>query len=735
MYEHARTVWPLVIVSLVLIITSRQVSCDTFHIVRPLSTTPCPGKLTGEPCLTLEEFVRGDYENYVSNPTNVTLNFESGEHNVLRILSNVPLLISNLDFFAMKSESNSARISLFKLEIRSVKEVKISGITFDSCVCEVESVTNLSIESSTFHGTTRQFGFSQRVDYQALNITKSSAVVKDCTFSANNAAFGSVNSSVTIDRSAFIDNGATSGDNVPVSVDGGSLDVFNTTFTGNTAYSGSGGALAVQNMWRAVTICGCNFTNNQADTAGGALFSSSSLSIYQTTFLNNSVNSLGQRFPFYNPPPRYLGGAVFVADTNSSITVSKSSFIHNTVLSADGKGGAIYSDEKQVNVSITDSLFSHNVAAYCGAIDFDGYHQNVKLSSSLFTYNAALNGTRFNDDNGGGVACLRKASITVTGSSFSDNSAAGNAGVFAVDESELFVEKSVFNNNTAEASGGVIATEFFHTKLSIRHTVFTNNEAGSEGGVMFVARKGSQVKINESAFSFNSASSGGVAHILGSSLEMTSTHVSNNAASLGQVVYACNSNIALSNDFLNSTHHIYPECRVFNGATDSNETDAISKLLSQINATKFDNYSIPDEYDGSLCIPQTTTTDVETTTTTAEPSITSVHFELNGIIYPNNSIISLSSIGVMEQALMCKTDLTTCCGTPPNRMGEFYYPNGAAVSVSSAGHAFYRDRKDMRIRLNRRDSVQAPTGRFRCDIPDASGTIQVLYVFLIAESE
>ena len=70
----------------------------------------------------------------------------------------------------------------------------------------------------------------------------------------------------------------------------------------------------------------------------------------------------------------------------------------------------------------------------------------------------------------------------------------------------------------------------------------------------------------------------------------------------------------------------------------------------------------------------------------------SVHFELNGIVYPNNSVISLSKVGEDEHALLCKTELVTCCATLPNQFGEFYYPNGDTVLVKKAGHGFYRDR-------------------------------------------
>ena len=112
-------------------------------------------------------------------------------------------------------------------------------------------------------------------------------------------------------------------------------------------------------------------------------------------------------------------------------------------------------------------------------------------------------------------------------------------------------------------------------------------------------------------------------------------------------------------------------------------------------------------------------------------TIVDVHFTVGDQVYGNNSIVSLLSIGEGEnRALICRTDSTNCCGTLPNRFGQFYYPNGVQVPVNSAGQGFYRNRGDQLIRLNRREGATSPTGRYRCEIPDASGEMQKLYITL-----
>ena len=107
-----------------------------------------------------------------------------------------------------------------------------------------------------------------------------------------------------------------------------------------------------------------------------------------------------------------------------------------------------------------------------------------------------------------------------------------------------------------------------------------------------------------------------------------------------------------------------------------------------------------------------------------------VYFELNGVMYMNNSAAPLSEVGEREKALLCKTNKEDCCGTPPNRFGEFYYPSDNKVPIAKEQQGFYRNRGEKVIRLNRRDGTISPTGKYRCEIPDASGTIQNLHITL-----
>ena len=101
-------------------------------------------------------------------------------------------------------------------------------------------------------------------------------------------------------------------------------------------------------------------------------------------------------------------------------------------------------------------------------------------------------------------------------------------------------------------------------------------------------------------------------------------------------------------------------------------------------------------------------------------------------MYINNSVVSLTEVGEgAEGALLCKTNLINCCGTVPNRHGEFYYPNGTMVPINKLQYGFYRNRGDQVVRLNRREGVILPVGKFRCEIPDTNGVMQSLFINLM----
>ena len=102
---------------------------------------------------------------------------------------------------------------------------------------------------------------------------------------------------------------------------------------------------------------------------------------------------------------------------------------------------------------------------------------------------------------------------------------------------------------------------------------------------------------------------------------------------------------------------------------------------------------------------------------------------MNGAILANNSEISITLIGEeADKALLCTTDLYQFYHETNNTLdniGQWYFPNGSIIETN--GHIFVSRGLDV-VRLHRRNNVTMPTGMFVCEIPDASGTNQSIYI-------
>lgn len=92
-----------------------------------------------------------------------------------------------------------------------------------------------------------------------------------------------------------------------------------------------------------------------------------------------------------------------------------------------------------------------------------------------------------------------------------------------------------------------------------------------------------------------------------------------------------------------------------------------------------------------------------------------------------------------SEALFCSTDFSPCCGTPPNRFGEWYYPDGSNVRPIGSGDTFYRSRMDDgTVRLHRRNGALPVGGTYKCTIPinnegDTMTNIDI-YVLILGEN-
>ena len=390
--------------------------------------------------------------------------------------------------------------------------------------------------------------------------------------------------------------------------------IVESQFINNTASLGNGGAVILYDSRRIVNhtnpsiITKCKFINNMARNAsGGAIYKegkNTKLVIDQNSYTGNTAD----RF----------GGAIYVSGENNSIEVTSTMFRNNAAVRVSG--GVLYSNGRYANVTLTSSTFHNNSASYCGVLNVDNYtHYNINLMNSIFIYNTATGQII-----GGGVACIRNASINIIDSTFKHNFANFHAGVFYIDESHTTVDRSLFINNSAALDGGVFYTHTHASDYIIRRSQFSENTAGHDGGVILVGRLNCYVSIDETIFDFNSAGNrGGVISMVASSLymEISRINIFNNTAQFGGVISACNSEVTLRGDSLVVTvDPLLPFCKLYEGTvqhaniTPPPETIITTEPMvtteppihtqSERIPTSSPNHIIPDQMD----IPTTRTT-------------------------------------------------------------------------------------------------------------------------------
>ena len=110
---------------------------------------------------------------------------------------------------------------------------------------------------------------------------------------------------------------------------------------------------------------------------------------------------------------------------------------------------------------------------------------------------------------------------------------------------------------------------------------------------------------------------------------------------------------------------------------------------------------------------------------------TGIWFALNNVQYTNNSVVNITDIGTGSAALNCTTTYFPCCfSLPPT---HWYFPNGSRVQNTNT-LPYYRSRIDasrspyLGAVLLHRNPGATTTGILSCDILDASGDLQSIYV-------
>ena len=111
---------------------------------------------------------------------------------------------------------------------------------------------------------------------------------------------------------------------------------------------------------------------------------------------------------------------------------------------------------------------------------------------------------------------------------------------------------------------------------------------------------------------------------------------------------------------------------------------------------------------------------------------TGIGLTLNNVQYTNNSVVTITDIGTDSAALRCTTTFIPCCYSVPSPGNHWYFPNETRLENNNA-LPYYRTRTAFNLSppgsvILHRNPGATTTGVFHCDIRDASGYFQSLYV-------
>jgi Ca2+-binding RTX toxin-like protein len=285
---------------------------------------------------------------------------------------------------------------------------------------------------------------------------------------------------------------------------GGMLSVQDAVFSGNSANGtgAAGGAMAL--MFSNNTVSGGTFTRNTAYFGGAIQQNGGGMTVSGALFDGNAT--AGDPTADYAP-----GGGAIEIHNGATASISGSTFSANVSRS----GGAIYNDTYNTaasEASVDGCIFDANSVDYQGGAIYN--YAVLTIADSVFSGNSVIE-TESNSYTsfGGAVANTKNGSLTVTGGTFSANSAVQGGAIATFidygssDAASLTVSGASFDSNIATYGGGIYIQTGMADSTSISGSDFSGNAASYGGGA--VCQCFGPLTVTGGTFSANSAGKDG----------------------------------------------------------------------------------------------------------------------------------------------------------------------------------------------------------------------------------
>ncbi len=194
---------------------------------------------------------------------------------------------------------------------------------------------------------------------------------------------------------------------------------------------------------------------------------------------------------------------ILILDGNMSIVFDGITFTKG-LTSGDGDarfGGGVWI--KAGSHSFVDCTFTDNSAVYGGAIRFDSEEGELTLTRTSFSNNTASGDA--------GALSLAKGTTNITDCDFLSNSASLGGAIDCCGSAVVNISGGSFDGNRSDSGdGGAIVVEE-NSKMEVLQSVIKNNHARERGGAISVIGN-SSLKVFNSYFKQNEASTGGAVY-------------------------------------------------------------------------------------------------------------------------------------------------------------------------------------------------------------------------------
>lgn len=368
----------------------------------------------------------------------------------------------------------------------------------------------------------------------------------DCEFSWNTANqrgpvfFFTVSSSISLIGSSFSSNKASSYGGVAFMQGHSVISESNCTFSNNIGQYGAVYASLSANL--TLSSKGSIYTRNSAIVDGGVLWVGQggelAWNLSSSSLLRNSAVD---------------GGVICLDEATATIRTDHSTVSSNT---ASGFGGVVFSTNSKWDVQFQrQSIVTFNSASSSGGVissDVLSCCSSLLFDKSRILTNSAI-------QNGGVAFILHQVNIAISNSVLSNNIASLSGGILFVSESSASIvikNDSIAEQNEAR-SGSVLFYEAITTNITLRLGIYKSSFFANVGGAIevTVSQNKSTPEIDVYASNFES-NTGSVLTLSGNSIDGTllESSFSNNTGSVGGAftMLSCNNITVRSSSFVSN---------------------------------------------------------------------------------------------------------------------------------------------------------------------------------------